>query len=368
MTVPLASRSPALELDNVTKLFGAYSAVAGLSLRVEAGEFVSLVGPSGCGKTTLLRMIAGLEAPTSGSISIGGTDVSRAPPYQRNIGLVFQHYALFPHKTVAANIDFGLRHRLRLPADERAEAIYQALALVRLEGYGDRKPGQLSGGQQQRVALARAIVTKPELLLLDEPLSNLDAKLRDEMRVELKELHDRVGITFVYVTHDRIEAISMSDRVVVLRGGRIDQVASPREIFEEPQSSHVARFMGHENLLSGTVERRADSPTQVKLDIGPVVPARVPAAIRDGERVLLLVRANGASLEAETGSKDESAAITGRLRSLLYQGLRVEAYVDLYDGAQLRLEIPTHQTSALKPNQPVTVRVLTAGTWVIKEE
>src|SRR5439155_22588781 len=219
-------------------------ALGGISLCVERGEFISFLGPSGCGKTTLLRIIAGLTVPTSGEVRIAGRDVGRDPPCRRNTGLVVQTSALFPHKSVAANVNFGLRHRTSLNPRERSVAIDEALSLVRLQQYRDRKPSELSGGQQQRVALARAVVTRPEVLLLDEPLSNLDAKLREEMRIELKELHRTLGMTFIYVTHDRVEELSLSASIVFMRDGRVDRMGSGALAFEGGGAIVILRFIG----------------------------------------------------------------------------------------------------------------------------
>ena len=223
-------------------------AVADLDLVVRAGEFFTLLGPSGSGKTTLLRLIAGFERPDAGRIELAGTDVTRVPPYARNVNTVFQDYALFPHMTVAQNIEYGLRVR-HVPKAERREKTGRALEMVRLPGLGSRKPAQLSGGQRQRVALARAIINEPQVLLLDEPLGALDLKLRQEMQLELQHVQRAVGITFIYVTHDQDEALSMSDRIAVLHQGRIEQVGSPIEVYERPRTGFVAGFIGISNLI-----------------------------------------------------------------------------------------------------------------------
>jgi ABC-type Fe3+/spermidine/putrescine transport system ATPase subunit len=365
-----AQHNPSVTVRNVSKTFDKVHALRNVSLEVKKGEFISFVGPSGCGKTTLLRLIAGLEKPTSGTIEISGEDVSNRAPYQRNIGLVFQNYALFPHKTVAANVNFGLRHRTRLAATEREKAIDEALELVRLRDYGQRRPSELSGGQQQRIALARAIVTRPEVLLLDEPLSNLDAKLRDEMRVELTELHRALDLTFVYVTHDQAEALSMSDRVVVLRNGQVDQVGSPQEIFERPDSIHVAAFIGQGNLLSGTAGVRREGLLDFRLDEGSIVRAYAPATIQSGARGWLLIRRNGATVHsaAESIARDSRTAIAGKVRAVLYQGLHVEVHVELRGGARMRVEKPAHGSERVAIGDDVFVNVLPAGTWVLADD
>jgi putative spermidine/putrescine transport system ATP-binding protein len=243
---------PYLVLHGLTKRFGDTVAVDGLNICIRKGEFVSLLGPSGCGKTTTLQMIAGFEEPTSGSVSLDGHDLLQVPPRARGLGIVFQSYALFPHMTVAANVAFGLEMR-RLPRGERETRVGEALALVGLEAYAGRLPRQLSGGQQQRVALARALVIRPSLLLLDEPLSNLDAKLREEMRDELRSIQRRSGATTLLVTHDQAEAMALSDRIVVMNRGRVEQIASPQQAYARPATAFVAQFLGRTNLLRGRI-------------------------------------------------------------------------------------------------------------------
>ena len=360
---------PSVEIRELTKSFSGVTALGGISLCVERGEFISFLGPSGCGKTTLLRIIAGLTVPTSGEVRIAGRDVGRDPPYRRNIGLVFQSYALFPHKSVAANVNFGLRHRTSLNPRERSVAIDEALSLVRLQQYRDRKPSELSGGQQQRVALARAVVTRPEVLLLDEPLSNLDAKLREEMRIELKELHRTLGMTFIYVTHDRVEALSMSDRIVVMRDGRVDQIGSPAQVFEEPASIEVARFMGYGNLLPGEVDGTDDGTLQVRIEGVGTVTADAPQGVRDARSVWLLIRNNAITLRpAAAATAGPQGVLHGRIRSILYHGLHIEAHVELGKGTLLRVELTAHQNRHLRQGDEVDVDVLRAGTWLLQRD
>ncbi len=242
-----------LELQRLTKRYGEFAAVHDVTLTVNEGEFLVLLGPSGCGKTTTLRMIAGFVAPTSGAIRLGGREITLLPPWKRNTGLVFQSYALFPHLTVAQNIAFGLEMR-RLPRADIEARLAETLRLVRLDGFGERLPRQLSGGQQQRVALARALAIRPDLLLLDEPLSNLDAKLREQVRVEIRELQHELGITTVMVTHDQEEALTMADRLVVMSEGAVRQIGTQRELYERPADRFVAEFVGRSTFLSGRVE------------------------------------------------------------------------------------------------------------------
>lgn len=239
-----------IEIRNLSKAFGSVKAVDGVDLDINAGEFITLLGPSGSGKTTVLRMIAGFEDPDSGSIKLNGKEITHLPPYERDVNTVFQDYALFPHMDVVTNIEYGLRVK-KVPKTERREKALAALAQVRLSGYESRKPSQLSGGQRQRVALARALVNRPSVLLLDEPLGALDLKLRQQMQIELKELQREVGITFIFVTHDQEEALTMSDRIAVFDKGKIQQLDRPAAIYERPKNEFVAGFVGVSNLISG---------------------------------------------------------------------------------------------------------------------
>src|ERR1700709_1173630 len=252
-------------LETGLKPFGDVNAVDGIDLDMPPGEFFTMVGPSGCGKTTTLRMIAGFERHTSGRILLDGEDVANTPPHKRNVNTVFQSYALFPHLNVADNVAFGLKYQ-RVTKEERRARVSEALGMVQLDSHGDRKPGHLSGGQQQRVALARALVLRPRVLLLDEPLGALDARLRKDLQVELKTLQVELGVTFVFVTHDQEEALTMSDRVAVMNGGRVEQAGAPQEIYEEPATVFVADFLGVSNLLSADCS--AGDANGVALQIG----------------------------------------------------------------------------------------------------
>jgi putative spermidine/putrescine transport system ATP-binding protein len=300
---------PYLVLDGLTKRFGDTVAVDGIGLSVRKGEFVALLGPSGCGKTTTLQMIAGFIEPSSGSVTLDGQDLLLVPPRARGLGIVFQSYALFPHMTVAGNVAFGLEMR-GLPRHERESRVREALALVSLEPYAARLPRQLSGGQQQRVALARALVIRPSLLLLDEPLSNLDAKLREEMRDELRAIQRRTGATTILVTHDQAEAMALSDRIVVMNRGRAEQVASPQDVYARPATPFVARFLGRINLLHGTIRRESSS---FRLRIGDAC-LTLPCAGGDGP-VTIAIRPERVAF-ATAGA----AGLSGRVRARIFQG------------------------------------------------
>src|ERR1700730_587360 len=276
-----------LSIRGLTKRYGAFAAVEGLDLEVPKGELVAFLGPSGCGKTTSLRMIAGLVPATSGRIVVGGKDLTDTPPYRRDMGLVFQSYALFTHMSVAKNVAFGLEMR-KVAKDEIARRVREAIALVHLTGKEEDRPAQLSGGQQQRVALARALVVRPSILLLDEPLSNLDAKLRDEMRNEIRDIQKRLGITAIFVTHDQVEALTMSDRIVVMNQGRAEQVGPPHEAYEQRATSFVASFLGKTNLLDGVTVR----PEKISFAPGGLA-GRVRTRIFQGNHWLYQVETTG---------------------------------------------------------------------------
>ena len=297
-----ASAEPLVRFIDVSKSYdGKVDAVRALSLDVEAGEFLTLLGPSGSGKTTTLTMLAGFEQPTKGRIHVGGEDVTLVPVEKRGIGMVFQNYALFPNMTVGENIAFPLTVRRRPRADIEAK-VAKALAMVRLEGLADRRTQQLSGGQQQRVAVARALVFEPRLVLLDEPLGALDRQLREQMQYELKQLHQRLGVTMVYVTHDQVEAMTMSDRVAVFSTGLLRQVAEPRRLYEEPQSLFVAQFLGESNALAATLDQHDGARCTARLASGEKILATAVGSARAGDKVDLVVRpekiALGAAAEA----------------------------------------------------------------------
>jgi len=332
-----------IELEAVSKHYGDFHAVRDFSLTIEQGELVVLLGPSGCGKTTTLRMIAGFVPVTSGRIRLGGRDVTSLPPQRRNTGLVFQGYALFPHLTAAENIAFGLQMRGLSDAVVR-EKVASALRLVRLDDLGDRLPRQLSGGQQQRVALARALVIEPDALLLDEPLSNLDAKLREEVRVEIRQLQRALGLTTVMVTHDQDEALAMADRLVVMSAGAIQQIGTQRDLYEHPSNRFVAGFVGRTNFLSGQLVEpgvfRSDGGLTLCYD-GPSAPAGGSAAAArssDARRALAL-RPERLNLGA-SADPARSNRVAGTVEFASYLGAIVEYYVRLSSGEILRVHAP----------------------------
>jgi len=309
-----------VRLHGVSKRFGAVRALDDVDLTIEEGEFLSLLGPSGCGKTTTLNVLAGFVAPDHGRVLIDGTDVTDQPPYQRGLGVVFQSYALFPHMTVADNIAFGLRER-RVPRGEIAARVAETLALVRLADVGDTRPAQLSGGMQQRVALARALVIRPRVLLLDEPLAALDRKLREQMRAELREIQRRVGITTVFVTHDQHEALGLSDRIAVMRAGRVEQLGRPRDIYERPATRFVADFIGASSVVEGVA---VDGGT-LELAGGVRLALRLPRAFSVGEGMQVLIRPE--RIELPSAGPD---ALAAKVVSVMYLG----------DHSEVRLEIP----------------------------
>ena len=326
----------AVRLQGVTKRYGDVVAVDAIDLEVRDGEFFSLLGPSGCGKTTTLRMIGGFEAPTSGLIELDGAEVTWLPPYRRNVNTVFQNYALFPHLTIYENVAFGLRRR-NVATDEIRRRVGEMLELVQLPGYERRRPSQISGGQAQRVALARALINRPAVLLLDEPLGALDLKLRKQMQLELKGIQTEVGITFVYVTHDQEEAMTMSDRLAVMRHGRIEQIGPPEDVYENPATEFVARFLGASNLLDGTLEHGSDGTSTVRLAIGGAVSlpsARAPFAA--GARVRVGVRPEKVTIEAEREpSRPGRNEVVGDLRMATYVGIGHQYTVEVASGDEL---------------------------------
>lgn len=333
---------PAMEsirAENVVKTFGAVRALDGISLLIEPGELFFLLGASGCGKTTLLRCIAGLETPTGGSVYFGEREVTRMPPHKREAAMVFQSYALWPHLTVAQNIAFGLEER-RVPRVEIRRRVEEALEMVRLPGFGGRSIDQMSGGQQQRVSLARALVVRPRCLLLDEPLSNLDAQLRVEMRREIRRIVKENGLTGIYVTHDQEEALAMADRMAVLTRGRIGQIGTPEEIYREPRSAYVANFIGETNLIEGELIEILNGFAMVRTQAGPLAgritdPDWRPAP---GEPVRLSIRPEAWRLHKESGDNP----VMGKIAERSYLGQRIQYWIETPAGRQQVVEMNPH--------------------------
>jgi len=316
-----------VRLDRITKRFHEVLAVDDLSLEIQRGEFFSMLGPSGCGKTTTLRMIGGFEEATAGTIYLGDTDVTGLPPFKRDVNTVFQNYALFPHLTVFENVAFGLRRR-KVADSEIGSQVTAMLELVELPGYETRKPSQLSGGQQQRVALARALINHPKVLLLDEPLGALDLKLRKQMQIELKRIQTEVGITFIYVTHDQEEAMTMSDRIAVMRSGRIEQLGNPEQLYERPKTAFVAGFLGVSNLLDGEVVGRDGELVTVRMPDGALLRAPGDGVASSGP-VRIGVRPEKLRVDAraEAGASDGLNALTGTVLDSSYLGVSTQYLV-----------------------------------------
>ena len=332
-----------VELNQVTKRFAEVTAVDHVSLRIGAGEFFSLLGPSGCGKTTTLRMIAGFEDPTSGDILINNVNVRNKRPYERNVNTVFQNYALFPHLSVADNIAFGLQ-RQKTPRKEIARRADEALALVQLKGMENRYPRQLSGGQQQRVALARALVLHPEVLLLDEPLGALDLKLRKQMQIELKSLQEQVGITFIYVTHDQEEALTMSDRIAVMVDGRLAQVGTPEEIYEVPKTRFVADFIGESNFFSGSVTAVSADRLELQTPGGLKLVLNADAGHSAGQRLKFSVRPEKFRVQSTDGQSDWKNRFVGDIVHKIYLGDAIHYQIALSDSDLVKVYLKNKRT------------------------
>ncbi|WP_372926832.1 spermidine/putrescine ABC transporter ATP-binding protein PotA [Marinobacter sp.] len=355
-----------LSLKNVAKAFDGKTVLDSLDLDILDGEFITLLGPSGCGKTTLLRLMAGFEQPDTGSVTLSGHDITHASPEHRPLNTVFQNYALFPHMSVYDNVAYGLKMEKR-PKDEIRQRVEDVLAMVQLQDFARRKPHQLSGGQQQRVAIARAVVKRPQLLLLDEPLSALDYKLRRTMQVELKRLQRELGITFVFVTHDQEEALSMSDRVVVLKDGEVQQLGTPREIYERPANLFTARFVGETNLFPGYLDSVDDSG--ITLDIlGLRRNLQKPVfQVREGERVNVLLRPEDIRVLAP----DDSQGLAGKVVERNYKGSTLDSVIHLEDGTEvLASEFFDEDDPAFdyKLGEPVRVSWVDGWEWLLPVE
>lgn len=345
-----------VNLRGVTKRFDDVVAVKDANLEIERGELITLLGPSGCGKTTTLRMLAGFETPSQGIIEINDDNVIEMPPYERNIGMVFQHFALFPHMTVADNIAFGLK-MAGTNGDEIDDRVQEVLEMVSLPDVGDRYPENLSGGQQQRIALARSLVVEPDVLLLDEPLSSLDKKLRHEMRLEIMRLHGELDVTMIYVTHNQEEALSMSDRMAVMDDGHIHQVGSPTEVYQEPADEFVAGFIGTANLFGGTIDA-VDDGYAITTDSEFDISAGPETSIHDdvltvGNEVTVLLRPERLYLGHEVDG--HANQVNGTIREITYLGSIAEYYVTLEDGTDLQLSQPIRGSVDYQSGDEVTV-------------
>ena len=362
----------AIQLEGLTKAFGEHVAVAGIDLDMPPGEFFTLLGPSGCGKTTTLRMIAGFEQPTSGRIMLDGVDVARVPPHRRNVNTVFQSYALFPHLDVTKNVAFGLKYQ-KLDKRERAKRVAEALELVNLSEFAHRKADQLSGGQQQRVALARALVLQPRVLLLDEPLGALDAKLRKSLQVELKALQAELGITFVFVTHDQEEALTMSDRIAVMNAGRVEQVGPPQDLYEEPTTTFVADFLGVSNLMTVTAQGASSGRCKVALGDFELYASNGDVSAIGETRIV--IRPERVRLEAHSSTGENR--IPGMVERVVYLGNGNQIIVGLANGERIQALVQnTGDGLAYRQGDPVkaympaeALRVLTdTGTAPLEDD
>lgn len=340
-------------------------ALVGISLDIQAGEFVTLLGPSGSGKTTLLMLIAGFERPTAGRVFASGRDITDVPPERRSFGMVFQNYALFPHMTIAKNVAYPLNVR-GIRGKQADSAVQQALAMAGLEGLGRRRPRQLSGGQQQRVALARALVYRPAVLLLDEPLGSLDRALRERMQTELRRLHRAVGVTFVYVTHDQDEALTMSDRIVVMRNGAIEQVGTPQEVYARPASTFVASFVGRANLLPGTATGSDDGEAAVQLTGGPLVRAACASTVRPGDQVSVVVRPEHMWLRSgpPRTNRRPGPELKGRILDATFAG-NVWRYA--IETSMSRIEVHSTRRAPVSGGDIVTVGMQAADAWAVPQ-
>lgn len=352
-----------VDIKQVSKRYGQTLALDNVSMTIAEGEFFSLLGPSGGGKTSLLRSIAGFVEPEQGCIDIDGKPMLNVPINKRGLGMMFQNYALFPHMSIADNIGFGLsvRHQSRAEINKRIEEL---LSLVHLKGFGERRPRELSGGQQQRVALARALAPRPRVLLLDEPLGALDKKLRDEMQFELKKIQREVGVTTIMVTHDQQEALTLSDRVAIINGGKVEQIGSPRDVYESPHSQFVASFLGDSNFFSGVVCGQADGATQIRLADGQVIHSSHGAARRLGESVTAAVRPEKLHVVSRIANCNRTNRLSGRTEHEIYAGNSI-TYLLSIGGQDVRLITQNNAASALTPGSEAHVEWAQADTILL---
>jgi putative spermidine/putrescine transport system ATP-binding protein len=348
-----------IRFEKVSKAYGTLRVVDDLDLNIAQGEFLSLLGPSGSGKTTILMMLAGFEAPSGGTISVGGRRVDHLPPHKRNMGVVFQNYALFPHMSVAANVAFPLEMR-GVARSEIEEKVTRALEMVQLGAMKDRRPAQLSGGQQQRVALARALVFEPSVVLMDEPLGALDKQLREQMQLDIRALHKRLGLTIVFVTHDQSEALTMSDRIAVFNRGRIEQIGTPREIYDQPRSRFVAQFIGETNLVEGTLAEAGDAGATVKLEGGGTIRVQ-PSDLRpDAGRILVSVRPERIRLGPDAASEN---AYPATVTDAVYHGDHLRIQLD--NGAFGFVAKADRKTAEFNPGDRVMVSFAPSDCWML---
>jgi putative spermidine/putrescine transport system ATP-binding protein len=348
-----------IRFEQVSKAFGTLRVVDELSLTIEQGEFLSLLGPSGSGKTTILMMLAGFEAPTSGTISLGSQRIDQLPPYKRNMGVVFQNYALFPHMSVAANVAFPLEMR-GISKAEITQKVTRALDMVQLGALKDRKPSQLSGGQQQRVALARALVFEPSVVLMDEPLGALDKQLREQMQLDIRALHRRLGLTIVFVTHDQSEALTMSDRIAVFNRGKIEQIGSPREIYDQPHSRFVAQFIGETNLVEGTLAENGASGATVALPGGGHIRVQPSGAQHESQKILVSVRPE--RIHIGTGGKADNS-YSATITDAVYHGDHLR--IQLNDDAFGFIVKADRRHAEWNPGDRVTVSFSASDCWML---
>ncbi|WP_198373733.1 ABC transporter ATP-binding protein [Roseomonas rosulenta] len=344
-----------VRFEGVRKTYGGgAAAVRSLDLDIARGELLTLLGPSGSGKTTTLMMLAGFERPSAGRILLEGRDIARLAPHRRGIGVVFQSYALFPHMSVAENVAFPLQVR-GVARNDQAKRVAKALAMVRLEGFAERRPAQLSGGQQQRVALARALVFEPPIVLLDEPLGALDKALREEMQLEIRHLHQRLGITMLYVTHDQAEALTLSDRIAVFEGGLVRQVADPRALYDRPADAFVAGFVGENNLLPGTIVARDEDECRVRLACGPVVSAQAVDCGGVGEACLVAVRPERVAVAGVTASDLGEGALPAVVTEAIFLGDHVRLRLAMGDGGEMLAKRPAGMGALPAPGGPAAI-------------
>jgi spermidine/putrescine ABC transporter ATP-binding subunit len=351
MSEPIKLEAAEVRLEQVSKLYGATAVVDNIDLTARGGEILALLGPSGCGKTTTLRMIAGLITPSSGRISINGADVTSVPAHQRNLGMLFQNYALFPHLTVQENVAFGLGMR-KVPAEEKMARSMEALRLVRLDAYAERMPAALSGGQQQRVALARAIVYRPRLLLLDEPFGALDKKLREAMQIELRLLCTQLGLTTILVTHDQEEALILADRIAVMRGGRIEQIAASREVYERPCNTFVADFIGTSNFIKASVTTRSGDATELVAAGGLRMRSSLPNEFASGAEVMVAIRPESIRLSpASTADEAAGNSVSGPVVQTVFKGQNLAVWIKLPDESDFVCTLPIEDAALANPQR-----------------